>query len=322
MRRVPRVGIVIPAWNAASFITRTLESIRAQSLSDWVCCVVDDGSDDDTSEVAHRLAAEDTRITVLRQENAGASAARNHGFRHLDPGIPYVAFMDADDLWKPEALELLVRAAEAAPEHVGAHGVADFIDEHDQPFLPGAFADRYCRLRLGFDGKTISPWPRSQPTSFNVLLVNGVYPPGLVLIRRRCVEAVGGWEGSLWPVDDWDFLIRLSLLGDFSFVDEIIVGYRRHSSNASNNLQSHRHSAHVMRKRIHYYNYASPAQQALAQGFYRPYQLHRMREKHSELLTCLRAGKVVRSANLLLHLFGIGCRYVRGYPALGGPLSG
>lgn len=322
MRQSPAVSIVVPLYNSARFIAKTLQSIRGQTYTDWECVVMDDGSTDNSQEIARQVARHDERIVVHQQPNSGAAAARNNGFRLTDPRTRFVTFMDSDDLWEPRALELLIGALEAHPEMIGAHGVADLIDENDAPLNPGAFANGYCRNRLGFDGKQLRLWDASTPTNFNVLLLHGVYPPGLVLTRRPAVEAVGGFDPAVWPMEDWQLLVRLSVMGDFVFSDEVILRYRRHSGNATNSESNNRRVSHIMRHWMHFYDYGSPEHQALATRVYRPYQLHRIREKSRELSHCLRERKYQRLPVLLTHILGLGCRYVRGYPVVGGVLSG
>src|SRR4051812_47630110 len=76
---VPRIGIVVPAYNTGSFLGPTVESIRTQSFRDWHCVLVDDGSTDGTADRCDAAAARDRRFSVIHQQNAGISAARNAG---------------------------------------------------------------------------------------------------------------------------------------------------------------------------------------------------------------------------------------------------
>ena len=76
---MPLVTVVIPAYNAEKYIEETLDSLRAQTLTDWQALIVDDGSTDATAQIAGNAAAKDARFRLIRQENAGVSAARNRG---------------------------------------------------------------------------------------------------------------------------------------------------------------------------------------------------------------------------------------------------
>ncbi|MBB5224424.1 glycosyltransferase involved in cell wall biosynthesis [Amaricoccus macauensis] len=103
----PAVSVVTPVWNAAATLAETVASVRAQSLANWEMLLVDDGSTDGSGALAARLAAEEPRIRVLTHAtNLGAAAARNHAIREARGR--WIAFLDADDLWRPEKLALQV----------------------------------------------------------------------------------------------------------------------------------------------------------------------------------------------------------------------
>ena len=78
---MPAVSVITPAWNAAEFIRETIDSVQAQTSTDWELVLVDDGSTDDTIAIAESYAAVDRRVRLVRQANSGPSAARNHGMR-------------------------------------------------------------------------------------------------------------------------------------------------------------------------------------------------------------------------------------------------
>lgn len=103
----PAVSIITPVWNAAATLPATVASVRAQSFEDWELILIDDASSDGSLALARRLAAADDRIRVLsRAANGGAAEARNAGIRAA--GGRYIAFVDADDLWRPEKLRAQV----------------------------------------------------------------------------------------------------------------------------------------------------------------------------------------------------------------------
>ena len=132
----PRVAVVIPAYNRAHLISSTIESVQAQTFTDWELVVFDDGSTDDTFDVANSYARVDERITVRAGANGGVAAARNRGFERTSPGTEFVAFLDSDDIWDPDALATFVGVLDAHPEYVGVHGLAGCIDDAGQP-IPG-----------------------------------------------------------------------------------------------------------------------------------------------------------------------------------------
>src|SRR5713226_5813779 len=119
MRQCLPVAVVVPAHNAEDFLDETLESVWAQTTPPSEVIVVDDGSTDRTADIAQRH-----RVTLLSQGNRGPSAARNTAIRATTQ--PWIAFLDADDVWEPEKLEAQWQAVQACPE-AGAV-FCDFIE--------------------------------------------------------------------------------------------------------------------------------------------------------------------------------------------------
>lgn len=109
----PRVGVVVPVYNAGIYLTPCLDAIAAQTLTDFLCVLVDDGSRDGSGAVCDARSAADSRFLTLHQKNAGVSAARAAGVRcALAQGAAWLAFCDGDDLLHPAFLQTLVSAAE------------------------------------------------------------------------------------------------------------------------------------------------------------------------------------------------------------------
>src|SRR5262249_50333110 len=110
----PLVSVIIPTYNYGHYIGEALQSIQAQSYSEWECIVVDDGSTDNTNEVLARKSADDSRIHYVRQENSRQAAARNNGIAHAHGD--YFQFLDADDLIEPEKFRFQTSFLEGHPE--------------------------------------------------------------------------------------------------------------------------------------------------------------------------------------------------------------
>jgi len=96
------IGIIVAAYNAENTLARCIESILAQEYSDWRAVIVDDGSVDDTYSIANSFASQDSRIKVIRQENAGEGGARNAALPHLE--TPWIVYLDSDDAFAPDYL--------------------------------------------------------------------------------------------------------------------------------------------------------------------------------------------------------------------------
>jgi glycosyltransferase involved in cell wall biosynthesis len=189
-----RIAVIVPAFNVAPFICNALLSVLGQSHTDWLLVVVDDGSTDATAEIAS--AFQDSRVHLVRQDNAGASAARNHGIRVAERLAPNAfLFLDGDDWLAPNALELLSNTLEAAPSAVAACG-------------------RYARVAP--DGMSrLSPRPPHgsllEPLLTRNLFANG----GHLLVRSEAVAATGDFRRSLSYGEDWEYWTRLALQGKF-----------------------------------------------------------------------------------------------------------
>ena len=316
----PLVSIIIPSWNSETLLPATLRSIREQTLREWECIIVDDGSTDGTLEVARQWARDDARFQVFVQENGGQCVARNHGYAKSDSRSPYITFMDHDDLYLPGALRTLISAADAAPSMAGVHGLAEFIDGQGAAFMPGEFAGRgRKRIGLGEDGK-FREWKPTEPTCFRTLLFQNVtYPPGLVLTRRGYYEKAGLFDPQMPPLDDWDMLVRLSRHGDFQFLDEVVVLYRNHAGNAS--MQNINYAMSQVRA-LHTKTFRSPEntpeQAAIAKEVWRELNLMRLRGKLETIRASLRAGKLPNACFTLAKTYVEIHRLIRGYPTVRG----
>ena len=93
---IPKISVVVPCYNQGKFLSETLDSVLAQTLQEWECIVVDDGSTDNSADIAKAYCAKDNRIRYVYQENAGPSAARNKGVSQTQ--APLIYFLDGDDL--------------------------------------------------------------------------------------------------------------------------------------------------------------------------------------------------------------------------------
>ena len=314
----PFISIIVPAHNNANHIGQTLSSIRSQSIVDWECVVVDDGSEDATCAVVEAVCAVDGRVRLIRQSCGGSSMARNRGFLESSAASEYVSFMDADDLWVPEALASLVGRLRECPNAVGAHGIADFIDAVGNPLNPGGFSS-FGRRRLGYREGAIREWPLDEPTVFDTLVWTGpLYPPGLLLARREAYERVGLFDVRLRHCEDWDMCLRLSRVGALEFVNKVLLSYRRHACNQSNDQRG----SALMVRQLHHKTFFStentPAQQEILRAGWKAWQWYKIKEKWRSA----RNGKIKDLPRTAFEALGgfplYMLRYFRGYPTCSG----
>jgi glycosyltransferase involved in cell wall biosynthesis len=224
----PLVSIVVPVYNRRGIVGATIDSVTAQSLTDWELVVFDDGSTDGSADVVEDLVSRDPRISVRRGPNGGVASARSRGVAATDPRSEFVIFLDSDDLWLPDTLEVLVAALRDRPDHVSAYGLASCIDA-DGNELPGDDLATRMRTRTEFRGGQLVEIGVDEPTTFAGLVHhNWVVTPGLHLIRRGVIDRVGLFDAAVDPADDWDFVLRISRLGPIGFVDRVVLRWRRH----------------------------------------------------------------------------------------------
>lgn len=215
---MPQISVIVPVYNGASTIRATLESVLAQSFTDFELLVVDDGSTDETVAVVKGLieARQDDRLRLYSFENAGQGESRNRGAA-LATGA-FLSFIDADDLWTTDKLAAQWQALQDNPEAAVAYSWTDHIDEGDRFFRNGP--------HLTFSGNV---YPK--------LIVSDFVGSGSnVLVRREAYEAVGGFEPSLTPAEDWDLWVRLAAKYPFVVVPKVQVLYRSFVQSASFNL--------------------------------------------------------------------------------------
>ena len=124
---MPRVSVIIPSYNCASYLGRAIDSVCAQTYKDYEILIVDDGSTDNTKDVAMQYVR---KVTYLYQQNRGVSAARNHAISKSSGEL--LAYLDADDMWYPEKLEKQVAFLDAHQDCGMVHSEMSVINEQDE----------------------------------------------------------------------------------------------------------------------------------------------------------------------------------------------
>ncbi len=204
----PPASVVIPAYNAEPYIGEAIESALGQTYEPVEVIVVDDGSQDRTAEVAGAY----REVTLIRQENAGPSAARNRGFAAT--GGEFIAFHDSDDAMTPDKLEVQVGHLLESPS------VGCVLAEQELVMEPGAELPFWAE---GSKVETLMP-PRP-PEYADEPLVH----PMTMVVRREVFEAVGGFDESLAPAEDFDWMLRASEEGvEIGRLSEVLLRRRIH----------------------------------------------------------------------------------------------
>jgi glycosyltransferase involved in cell wall biosynthesis len=204
----PLVSVVIPAFNRAHSVARSIESVLEQTYRPLELIVVDDGS---TDGIVDHLSPYSDRILLVSQPNSGPSSARNTGVAHAKGEI--IAFLDSDDTWEPTKLErqmtLMIRGGVRVPCCVcNSRNLIDGIPSKTS--FENAGID--CTLSEGY---WLNP---DELIATRFLLFNQV-----VAVRRDAFEKVGGYKVHMRLLEDHDLAFRLSLLGPWAFISDTLV---------------------------------------------------------------------------------------------------
>jgi glycosyltransferase involved in cell wall biosynthesis len=232
----PLVTILIPAYNAGQYISSTLDSAIAQTYKNLEILVIDDGSCDNTSEIVCRYAQKNKQIRLIQQKNSGVAAARNQGI--YEARGEFIAPIDADDIWHPQALSKLICEFEKCDFDTGVvYTWSIDIDEVDQP--TGGF---HAAMVNGDIHKTL-------------ICHNFIGNASSTLIRKSYLEQVSGYGTYLKADDaqgceDWDLYLRLAEICNFRVVPEFLVGYRKSNSSMSGNLHRMAKSHQMMLNQV------------------------------------------------------------------------
>jgi glycosyltransferase involved in cell wall biosynthesis len=211
---MPKISVVIPAYNAMTYLPKTLESVLTQTFTDFEVLIINDGSSD--TILNWSASVTDPRVKLISQDNQGLSGARNTGIAQAKG--EYIAFLDADDLWKPTKLEKQVRYFEDNPDVGLVHNWTILIDETDKP--------------------TGEQWnPHLEGNVWEQIIVINSVSSGAAIVRRCCFETVGVFARDLSGTADWDMWIRIAYRYPFAVVKEPLTLYRQHSQNMSKNCK-------------------------------------------------------------------------------------
>jgi glycosyltransferase involved in cell wall biosynthesis len=220
----PLVSVIIPAYCAAEFLSRTIDSVLSQTYRNIEVFVIDDGSTDETFQIACEYSRRDFRVRVMQQNNLGAAAARNLGISHASG--EFIAPIDADDIWLPDNLKKQVEVMLAGDSSVGVVYSWSFdIDTSDKPL--GLFH------AYDIDGDVYT----------TLVCHNFIGNASASLLRRSCLKEVGGYTDDFWRsgvhgCEDWELYLRLAVKYKFKVVPEFLVGYRKNPKSMSQGCES------------------------------------------------------------------------------------
>jgi glycosyltransferase involved in cell wall biosynthesis len=214
------ITIIVPSYNRRDYLSLALDSALNQTVKDFEVLVVDDGSTDDSVAMVERMLKEDSRLRILaHKENKGVSSARNTGIQNCRS--KYVTFLDSDDLFSRERVEVLRSRLEAGQERSVVYG--DWI-------RVGAGTEE----ALVHTEQSLASF-RPEGMIFPYLLAGSFhFTGGQIALPRKCFDEVGLYDESLRWAEDTDMVLRLSLKFPFLFERSSTYGWRAHQGSSSN----------------------------------------------------------------------------------------
>jgi GT2 family glycosyltransferase len=199
-----KVSVVVPCYKQARFLDDCITSLQEQSHSNWEAIIVNDGSPDDTEQVAQRLCSADPRVRCVSKPNGGLSSARNAGLA-VAQGCA-VQFLDADDLLEPGKLSKQVAVLSSNPDIGVVYGSATYFRDADP--------ERRPMLNAFIEGGEQRDWIAERAEApgsvFAKFLQHNLYPVCAPLVRRQVLGDPPYFNEQMAALEDWEFWTRLA----------------------------------------------------------------------------------------------------------------
>jgi glycosyltransferase involved in cell wall biosynthesis len=214
----PKVSVVIPTYERAGKVQKTIESALAQTFSDYEVIVVDDGSTDGTGQLLAEKYGD--RIRYYYQVNQGVSVARNRGVEEARG--EWIAFLDSDDLWEPEKLELQLKALEQMGPQCGACYTDVHLMNYPETRTFFQLGEQSYRHEgpVGVSREALRLLVRPGGAGMIICLSS-------LLVRAEVIKRTGGFDPTLLYSQDSQFMFRLAMHTDFCYVNRPLVGFDR-----------------------------------------------------------------------------------------------
>lgn len=217
---MPRVSIVIPAYNSEPYLEATLQSVLRGNFNDYEVVVVNDGSLDRTTDIVLKHGS---HVRLISQENAGVSASRNNGINSGDS--EFIALLDSDDLWHPDKLKYQIEALDKRPSFSFCFTDFKCWDGSDP-------ADFMYETRTGAINNKWTGW------IYHLLILENWALNSSLLFRRIAWDQMGPFPCMDQQTDDWEYLVHCSQSFQFVRLSEPMVLYRQYDESLSRKLPS------------------------------------------------------------------------------------
>ncbi|MBV8781275.1 MAG: glycosyltransferase [Phycisphaerae bacterium] len=243
----PTVSVLMPVFNAERYIAAAIESILAQTFSDFELIVIDDGSSDQSLAILKSYAAKDNRIRLVSRANTGHSRAINEMLAMANG--KYLARMDGDDICMPDRFQRQVDCLNAHPDVVAVGGAVQWIDQDGDA------------IRMFSVGET-----HEEIDAAHLAGVGGAISHPAAMFRRDAMLAVGGIREETHLAEDIDLFLRLAEIGKLMNLPDVVLKWRLHpaSTGATKTRQQHEVKVRVLRDAYERRGLAVPAELAAA----------------------------------------------------------
>jgi glycosyltransferase involved in cell wall biosynthesis len=218
----PKVSVIIPAYNQAIYLGKAIQSALDQTYQDREIIVVNDGSTDNTAEIASHY---QDQVIYIYQENRGLAGARNTAINNARG--EFIALLDSDDVWLPEFLEKIVPVLSSNPQAAMVYSGYRYIDSKG--------------IEIGIPQQKVVP----PDLVYQTFVIDGNWINACtVVFRKNLAFEAGLFDEELKALEDFDLWIKLSRKGSVIGIPDLLVKYRRHDSNMTSD------PGHMMRARL------------------------------------------------------------------------
>nr|WP_246841319.1 glycosyltransferase family A protein [Chroococcidiopsis sp. TS-821] len=213
--KMPKISVIVPVYNGEKTILQTIKSVQQQTFFNFELIVINDGSTDSTLEQLASI--REPRMKVLSYENRGLPEARNRGIANATGD--FITFIDADDLWTPDKLELQLAVLQQHPEADAVYSWTLYLNEEGTAFHQGE--------QLYFQGNVLP----------QLLLSNFIASGSNIMIRKQAIASIGYFDPALRSCEDWDYWLRLAAKCAFAVVPKYQIIYRQSTTAMSSKVE-------------------------------------------------------------------------------------
>lgn len=246
MKNSATFSVIVPVYNCQDFIAQTIESILMQTYPAFEIIAVNDGSTDNSLQLLEQFAE---KITIIDKPNGGVSSARNAGI--VKATGDWIAFLDGDDVWMPQKLELTHQAIQANPQSVVVYSEFSPWKANNDGHFPAPENSYRKDLTLECQ-ESRSGWMYHMELLTNWVLTS------TAVVKRQTLTRAGLFDQDLMIAEDWDLILRLSRIGPFYKIAHPLTLYRITPDSLTKTVKPKDYANDVIQSAILKYGYASP----------------------------------------------------------------